>query len=220
MLPKVIIHNEISLDGSIKGFNADVGTYYKIAISYKPDIILVGSVTARSGVNRIPPEEKIHFKKPKIKRGDRRPYWVIPDSRGILKGVLHVFRGFDYCKDVIILISSKTPSSYLKYLEQREYDYIVCGKDHIDYKEALGILAERYNSKTVLTDSGGKLNNILLEQGLVSEISVIISPVLVGSKGIDLFRDLNLPYELKLKLLRNEVIDNNCLLLVYRVIKK
>jgi 2,5-diamino-6-(ribosylamino)-4(3H)-pyrimidinone 5'-phosphate reductase len=219
MLPKVIIHNEISLDGSIKGFNINFGTYYRLAIGYEPDVILVGSITAKSAINKVSPEKKADFKKPKASGDDKRPYWVVPDSRGSLKGLLHLFRRFDYSKDVIILASGKTPSSYLKYLEEREYDYIVAGKEHIDYPKALEILAERYNSKTVLTDSGGILNSILIEQGLVSEISIIISPVLVGMRGARLFRSLGLPSILKLKLLQNKVLDDNYLLLVYKVLK-
>jgi 2,5-diamino-6-(ribosylamino)-4(3H)-pyrimidinone 5'-phosphate reductase len=219
MIPKVIMHNEISLDGSIKGFEIDFGAYYRLAIGYNPDVVLVGSVTARSAINKVSPEKKTDFKKPKTSKDDKRPYWVIPDSRGTLKGFLHLFRRFDYSKDVIILASEKTPSSYLKYLEERQYDYIIAGKEHIDYHMALEILLERYKAKTVLTDSGGILNSILIEQGLVSEISIIISPVLVGMKGVKLFRSLGLPSILKLKLLQNKVIDSNYLLLVYKVLK-
>lgn len=219
MLPEVIIHNEISLDGSIKGFDINMGTYYRIAINYKPDVILVGSLTAKSGINKIPREEKDDFKKPEIAESDKRPYWVIPDSRGILKNMLHIFRRFDYCKDVIVLVSDKTPSAYIKYLKDRKYDFFTSGKNKINYRDALEIMASRYNSKKVLTDSGGKLNSVLLEEGLVSKISIIISPVLVGKRGVCLFRDLELSSKIKLKLLRNEIIDTNYILLVYKVLK-
>lgn len=219
MLPRVIMHNEISVDGSIKGFDVDLATYYRLAIGYKPDVVLVGSITAKSAINKVYPEKKADFKKPKTSKDDIRPYWVVPDSSGTLKGFLHLFRRFDYSKDVIILASEKTPSSYLKYLEEREYDYIVAGEKHIDYHKALEMLSESYKVKTVLTDSGGILNNILIEQGLISEISIIISPVLVGMRGVRLFRSLGLSSLLKLKLIQNKVLDNNCLLLVYKVLK-
>jgi 2,5-diamino-6-(ribosylamino)-4(3H)-pyrimidinone 5'-phosphate reductase len=219
MFPKVIMHNERSLDGSIKGFEIDFGAYYRLAIGYNPDVVLVGSITAKSAISKVYPETKNDFKKPGTLKDDKRPYWVIPDSRGTLKGFLHLFRRFEYSKDVIILASEKTPSSYLKYLEKRQYDYIIVGKEHIDYRRALEMLAEYYKTKTVLTDSGGILNSILIEQGLVSEISVIISPVLVGMRGLRLFRSLGLPSILKLKLLQNKVLDKNYLLLVYKVLK-
>ncbi len=220
MLPKVIIHNEISLDGSIKGFDVNMGTYYRVAIGYQPDIILVGSITAKEGITEISPEMENDFKKPGSPSDDVRPYWVIPDSRGILKGLLHVIRRFEYSKDAIILVTENTPSTYIDYLKKRNYGYIVSGKENIDYREALEALVERYGSKTVLTDSGGILNSILLERGLVSEISIIVSPVLVGRNGTNLFRGLNLPSGLRLKLTRNEVISGSFLLLVYEVLAK
>lgn len=217
MFPKVIIHNEISLDGSIKGFDVNMGTYYRIAIGYQPDIILVGSITAREVITEISPETENDLKKPESTKGDNRPYWVIPDSRGILKGLLHVIRRFEYSRDVIILITDDTPSSYIDYLKKRKYDYIISGKEYIDYRKALEVLVERYGSKTILTDSGGILNSILLEHGLVTEISIIISPDLVGRNGTNLFRSLNLPSGLRLKLIRNKVIDDNFVLLIYKV---
>ncbi len=40
---KVIIHNAISLDGEIRGFDIDMGLHYTIAGKYRPDVHLVGS---------------------------------------------------------------------------------------------------------------------------------------------------------------------------------
>jgi 2,5-diamino-6-(ribosylamino)-4(3H)-pyrimidinone 5'-phosphate reductase len=45
MLPRVIIHSAISLDGRIDGFSADVGTYYELASRWDPDAMLSGSNT-------------------------------------------------------------------------------------------------------------------------------------------------------------------------------
>ena len=49
-------------------------------------------------------------------------YWVIPDTRGVLKGLLHVLRRFEYCRDVIILVSERTGADYVAYLDERDYD--------------------------------------------------------------------------------------------------
>ena len=37
MIPKIILHNSISLDGSLINFDVDMETHYKIAGSFKPD---------------------------------------------------------------------------------------------------------------------------------------------------------------------------------------
>ena len=45
MLPKVVIHNAVSLDGRIDGFNADIGLFYKLAGCWNEGATLAGSDT-------------------------------------------------------------------------------------------------------------------------------------------------------------------------------
>ena len=160
MIPRVIIHNAISLDGSVTGFEPDIGIYYQIALSYKPDILLVGSDTIVSAPDKIPPEKKSDFIKPEISGNDKRPLWVIPDSRGKLKNTLHFYRSMEYIKDIVILISKNTPQSYISYLNERQYDLISAGNDHVDYKKALEILKFSYaNGINVIDTSPGYGNS-------------------------------------------------------------
>lgn len=96
MLPRLVIHNSISLDGSTTGFDANLDVHYGILGSYEPDAMIVGSNTAKVGTQffceKIPPEDKEDFKKPDIHPDDTRAYWMIADSRGTLEGLMHVFR--------------------------------------------------------------------------------------------------------------------------------
>ena len=223
MFPKVITHNAVSLDGSIAGFIIDVEKYYTIAGSLNPDAMLVGSSTAKSGIEMysdgIPDERPVDFVKPRITAEDRRPYWVIPDSQGLLHGRLHIFRQFEHCKDVIILLSEKSPESYVKYLMERNYDVIISGHEDIDLKISLEILANKYDCKVVMTDSGGNLNNALMEKGLVDEISLLINPILVDTHNPKLFRNLNLAVKpIQLELIKVEQHENQ-VLLHYKVVK-
>ena len=192
MFPKIITHNAVSLDGAISGFSIDLEKYYAIAGSLQPDAMLVGSSTAKSGIEMysdgIPDESPADFVKPRITQDDNRSYWVIPDHNGLLQGRLHIFRRFEYCKDVIILLTEKSPESYVKYLMERNYDVIIAGHEDVDLKRSLEILANKYDCKVVMTDSGGNLNKALLEAGLVDEISLVINPVLVDQKHQKLFR--------------------------------
>lgn len=118
MFPELIIHNTISLDGSLSGFSADIGLHYQILGSLEPDAMLVGSNTAKTGaemfIGSIPPEKPSDLAKPAYKADDARPYGIIADSRGILEGMLHVFRRSEYCQDVIVMISERTPASYVE----------------------------------------------------------------------------------------------------------
>jgi 2,5-diamino-6-(ribosylamino)-4(3H)-pyrimidinone 5'-phosphate reductase len=224
MLPKVITHNAISLDGSISGFQIDLGKYYEIVGQFGPDAMLVGSATAKAGVemymDSIPDESPADFvKPPRIATGADLPYWVIPDNHGMLQGRLHVFRRSGYCKDVIILLSEKSPESYAKYLLERNYETIITGHEDVDLNRSLELLHEKYSCKTVVTDSGGNLNRVLLERGLVDEISLLVNPVLIDQKHPKLFRNLTLSQKnIQLELLSARMLEGQVHLL-YRVIK-
>ena len=223
MLPRLVIHNSISPDGSTTGFDANLDVHYGILGSYEPDAMIVGSNTAKVGTQffceKIPPEDKEDFKKPDIHPDDTRAYWMIADSRGTLEGLMHVFRRSEYSKDIIVLVSEKTPESYINYLKERDYDFIRAGVERVDVRQGLEIAGERYGFKLVVPDSGGILNSILLEQGLVDEISLVLTPEIVGKSGTNLFRGIE-KSGIQLELSRNEIVEKKYVHLVYRVLKE
>jgi 2,5-diamino-6-(ribosylamino)-4(3H)-pyrimidinone 5'-phosphate reductase len=223
MIPKLVIHNSISLDGSTTGFEANLDVHYKILSRYQPDAMIVGSNTAKTGTQffceKIPPEEKSDFKKPEIQSDDPRAYWLIADSKGILEGLMHVFRRSEYSKDVIVLVSERTPEAYINYLKERNYDFIQTGADRVNIRQALEIANEKYGFELVVSDSGGVLNSILLEHGLVEEISLILTPEIVGKNGTNLFRTLE-KSGIRLGLLRDEIVEKKYVHLVYQVLEE
>lgn len=218
-LPKIIIHNSISIDGSLTNFEPNMSLHYQIAGYYKPDVHLIGSNTIKKGIelyeDDIPPEEKKDFEKQD--RSKILPYWVIIDTHGKLKGLLHTCRRFEFCKDVIILVSEKTPKNYLNYLKERNYEYHIVGKDNVNLKKALKLLSAKYKIKTILTDTGRILGNLLLNQGFVSEISLLIHPVIVGKKSYNMFSYIN--KNLTLKLIKKVTLENEYIWFVYKVKK-
>ena len=106
---KTIMHNSVSLDGSFINFDVDMGLHYQLASRFEADAHLIGSDTIRAGIElyggNVPSENESDFVKPQ--RGKGLPYWVIVDSKGKTKGLLHTCRRFEFCKDVIVLISRK-----------------------------------------------------------------------------------------------------------------
>jgi len=216
-LPKIIMHNSISLDGSLTNFEPNMGLHYQIAGAYKPDAHVIGSNTIIKGIelygDGVPLEEQDDFTKPI--RDDKLPLWVIPDTTGALKGVLHTCRRFVFCKDVIVLIAEATPETYIRYLQERNYNYHRVGKKHIDLKKSLELLSVKYNVKTILTDTGRILGNHLMNHGFVSEISLIIHPVIVGTDAYTMFAQID--KSIKLKLVKQEIFDNGYVWLVYKV---
>lgn len=217
MLPKVIIHNSISLDGSLTNFEADLGLHYKIAAGYKPGAHLIGSNTIREGTKLygggVPKEEEQDFKKPE--RSPKLPYWMIIDSKGSLNGLLHTCRRFEYCRDVIIIGCEATPAGYIDHLHERGYAYHSVGEGRVDLEGALGLIRSKYGVKTVLTDTGRILSNLLLERGLASELSLLVHPIIVGEKAYPIFAGMH--GDLTLKLLKAERYPKGLVWLVYSV---
>jgi 2,5-diamino-6-(ribosylamino)-4(3H)-pyrimidinone 5'-phosphate reductase len=217
MLPRIILHNSVSLDGSLTNFEPNMELHYQIAGKYNAEARLIGSNTVKVGVELyeedVPPEEKADFRKPK--RSENLPYWVIPDTKGVLEGLLHTCRRFEFCRDVIVLVSEETPAEYVRHLEERNYDHHIVGKKHVNLERSLELLSEKYGIKTVLADTGRILGNLLLNQGFVSEISLLIHPVIVGTTSYNMFSLAN--KNTKLKLCKKETLEKDCVWLVYTV---
>ena len=220
MLPKIILHNTISLDGSLKGFEADLNMHYSIASSLKVDAYLVGSHTILDASDEIPPESETNEEERIHDPEDIRPFWVVVDSKSRLKGLLHFYRQMEYIKDIIVLVSHSTPKDYLEYLKERHYPHIRTGSDNVDLFEAFQILKEEYRIETILTDTGPTLNNVLLKQNLVDEISVIVAPFIVAKSQPKIFIGLDIEdYHIKLSNKDAQNLGNEYVWLRYKVMK-
>ncbi len=181
MRPRVVLHNEMSVDGRLDWFTPHLGLYYELAGRWRADAMLSGSTTL---LDAYPPEKLVDkdaeaFESPVRDPDDGRQLLVVVDSRGRLRN-WHLLRQEPYWRDVVALCSRATPPSYLEYLRQRHVDYLVAGDDRVDLRAALEELHTHYGVNLVRVDSGGVLNGVLLRAGLVDEVSVLINPSLVG----------------------------------------
>ncbi len=224
MLPRVILHNVVSVDGRIDWFTPDIGQFYELAARWKEDATLAGSETLLN----IYPEEEVSeeseeaFEPSEKDPADPRPLLVVPDSRGRLRN-WHLLRKEPYWRDMVALCSHSTPRSYLNYLKEEHLDCIIAGDDHVDLRVALEELNTRYGVKLVRVDSGGTLNGALLRAGLVDEVSVLINPSMVGgTTPRSIFRapDLTSPEDvIKLDLTHIEKLKGDVVWLRYEVVK-
>ena len=224
MLPRVIIHNQVSIDGRFDWITPDLALFYGLVASFEEEATLAGSNTVVAGY----PEEAAlleiddGYEPPQRETGSDLPLLVVPDSRGRVK-VWHLLREEQYWRDVVALVSSSTPPEYLDYLEKLHVDYIVAGDDHVDLREALEELNSRYGVKVVRADCGGTLNGVLLREGLVDVVSLLVSPCLVGGAAL---RSIFIASELTsadgvidLRLERVERLEGDVVWLLYKVKK-
>ena len=221
MLPRVVLHNAVSVDGRIDGFSVDMGLYYGLVGIWREDATLVGSGTILAIAEAEPDGENAPELVPNDPN-DQRALMVVPDSAGRIR-TWDWLRKQPYWRDVVVLCSNSTPAEYLEYLKGRQIDCIVAGEDRVDLRAALEEVRSRYGVRSVRVDSGGTLNGALLRAGLVDEVSVLISPALVGGLSPrSLFRAPDLqPSEtnIPLRLSHLEKRDGDHVWLRYEVVK-
>jgi 2,5-diamino-6-(ribosylamino)-4(3H)-pyrimidinone 5'-phosphate reductase len=182
MLPHVIVHNMVSVDGRMDWIKPDLGLYYEVAGRWQVDAILSGSETILAGLGDLeaPNQDEASDLSQEDSETPRSGLlMVIVDSRGRIRrwGML---RNQPYWRDAVALISLATPEEYLSYLQSEGVEFILAGEDRVDLHAALEALYSRYGVRTVRVDSGGTLNGVLLREGLVDEVSLLIEPSLVG----------------------------------------
>jgi len=159
----------------------DLGLFYGLASRWQEDATLAGSATI---LRVLAEEHQSSGNAPSVQdstegKSEGCPILVIPDSRGRLHS-WHRIREWPYWREVIVLCSRATPQEYLEDLARNRVEYIVAGADHVDLRAALGELCRRHAVKVIRADGGGTLNGALLRAGLVDEVSVMISPCLIG----------------------------------------
>jgi 2,5-diamino-6-(ribosylamino)-4(3H)-pyrimidinone 5'-phosphate reductase len=224
MLPKVIIFDNISLEGRIDGFNIDDELYYSVANEWSLDAVLMSNNTLlekflSKNDNK---DEDTDYEEEKIDKIDSRPLLVVPDSQGKIRIWNEVLKTH-FFRDILVLCSRSTPQEYLDFLEERYIKFMVIGYDEVNLGTALEELNIQFGVKNLRVESGGKLNGLLLRDDLVDEVCVLIYPNLVGGISHDsIYYAPDLKSEegvIDLKLLKMEKLKNEIILLHYRIMK-
>jgi 2,5-diamino-6-(ribosylamino)-4(3H)-pyrimidinone 5'-phosphate reductase len=220
MLPEVIIHSVTSLNGKIEGFGLEaVGQYYELSAQLNCDTWLIGADTlldAEKSPGFLVHQDDREEAPLQPVAQDGAVLIAVPDSRGRIRNWHTHIEGIG-ARGAVVLISAATPRLHLDYLRTRNVPFIETGMDHVDYRSALSELSARFGSKRIRTDSGGVLNGILLEEGLATELSLLIAPELIGGTGRDLFRTLKPTASLRLGVLDCQRTGQSSIWLRYRV---
>ncbi|WP_344168214.1 dihydrofolate reductase family protein [Kribbella lupini] len=169
MRPHVVGHLAVSLDGVTAGFAVDLPRFYAMATLWQEDVTLVGADTilAQESALRSAPQPGPRAKGPLL---------AVVDSRARVREWDRL-RATGYWSDVLALYADQTPA---RPPESRTRE-LITGYDRVDLDEALQLLGKHHDARVVRVDTGGTLLGVLLEQGLIDELSLLVHPVVVGS---------------------------------------
>ncbi len=217
MLPHVILHNAVSVDGRMDWPNVDLGLYYELAAQWPVDAMLSGSETILAAYAATPAAAPAAETSP-----EAQALLVVVDSRGRIHNWPQI-RYSPYWRDAVVLCSRSTPIEYIDDLKQQGIAYIIAGDDRVDLCAALEELNARFGVKAIRVDSGGALNGALLRAGLIDEVSVLIAPTLVGGstpRSIFTAPDLTSPDGvISLKLIQVEQLRGETVWVRYEIVK-
>lgn len=171
MLPYVVIHNAVSVDGRMDRLEVDMELYYSLVSTWNEDLTLCGSETMlKAGLESWEHDGSTD---------PSRPLLAVVDSRGRFKSWRRAVPSM-YWRAGVSLCSEATPRSHLEFLKEEGIDAVVAGMDRVDLRAALERLSEEHGVKVIRADCGGTLNGALLRAGLVDEVSVMVQPQLIG----------------------------------------
>jgi 2,5-diamino-6-(ribosylamino)-4(3H)-pyrimidinone 5'-phosphate reductase len=212
MLPYVVLHSAVSVDGRMDRLDVDMELYYSLVPTWNEDLTLCGSETMlRAGLGSWEHDGTTE---------PSRPLLAIVDGRGRFKDWKKAVPS-PYWRAGIALCSGSTPQEHLAYLKKEGVETIVTGGDRVDLRAALERLVADHGVRVVRVDSGGTLNGVLLRAGLVSELSVLVQPQLIGGESPrSLYRARDLAADegpLDLKLMASRKLKGGTVWLRYRV---
>ncbi len=220
MIPHVIMHVTVSVDGRIDWGIAENNPYYGLIRSFHADVDLSGTGTMLAAP--IPEDPQAAFGEiyEEWSKLADKPKLAVVDSRGLIRN-WEFLKKQPWWSGHVALCSEATPAEHIRYLQDVGVESIVIGQEKVNLRQALEELNTRYGTRIIRTDCGGTLHGVLLRAGLVAELSVIVNPTLVGGTSPrTMYAAPDLTSEdgvLRLKLLSVERLNEEFVWLRYEV---
>ncbi len=199
--PFVVCHMLASLDGKIDGDfmvapeNAPVlQEYGKLRVSYACQATLYGTVTmegsySETRMSELPNSRMLYPKEDYQAPTDVKNYIVSIDPKGILGWKSKYIERKNRPKShVIEVLTEQVSNNYLAYLRQFDISYIFAGQDQLDCNVVLYKLKTVFQIDRLMIAGGGLMNWSFLQDNLIDELSLVISPLADGNrKAVSIF---------------------------------
>jgi riboflavin biosynthesis pyrimidine reductase len=180
-----------SVDGRLRTERWDVperghAEYDRTADTYNADAWLCGRITMEEFASG-------RWKGQKRRGGKvRHVDWIAPFKRGqtfaisLDPGGKLAWKGNTVQGDPLIeVLGEDVPDAYLKFLQEKGISYIFAGKKgtELNLRTVLNKLRRKFGIKRLMLEGGGGTNGTFIHQGLVDELSLLLTPVADG--GVD-----------------------------------
>ncbi|MGY3778752.1 dihydrofolate reductase family protein [Isobaculum melis] len=230
--PKIICHMLTSINGKISG--GYMGSKYAVVggeayettnDSYHSQAWLCGRVTMEKNFTDFhkPELKEIATPYPRtdyVAQANAEMYIVSADPSGKVGWTKNTVTYENRPEAHIIeILTDKASDAYVAYLREQQISYIFAGKDLIDCTLASEKLLALFGIKTLMVSGGGYINWSFLQEGLIDEVSIVMTPSTDGRTDTNTIfeRADNLPEiaPVGFKLKSVEIIEEDTLWLRY-----
>jgi len=188
--PYVICHMMPSVDGRLRTDRWDVSErshneYERTANTYDADAWLSGRKTMEEFASG-------HWRGRGRRNGTHVPRtdWIAPVENGktfaisLDPGGKLAWKSGEVEGDPLIeVLGEDVPPGYLAFLRDKGISYIFAGKkgSELNLRTVLDKLRRKFGIKRLMLEGGGETNGTFIHQGLVDELSLLVTPVADGA---------------------------------------
>lgn len=198
--PYVVCHMLTSLDGKIDGAfmsapeNRAMGAEYgRLRTVFNCQATLYGTTTmlgsyADGSAPELPECGEAYPREDYAAPSDVANYIVSVDPAGTLGWTSKYIEKKGRPKaHVIEVLTEQVTDAYLAYLRSFGISYIFAGKEQLDCALMLEKLKALFHIDRLMAAGGGLMNASLLQEDLIDELSLVLSPLVDGGKAASAF---------------------------------
>jgi len=130
---------------------------------------------------RVTAQEFIDF----VPKNNPDGFMFVVDTKGVVRFDNNAIKLSNGTKEaeLVVLVLKNTPKEYLNNLQDKRITYIIAGDDRIEWEMTLKEVGERYGVVRLLLEGGALINGSMLKNGLIDEISLLITPLILNKSG-------------------------------------
>lgn len=186
--PFVFVNMAMTADGKIASANRAVSSFgserdlvHLYELRATADAVMCGARTVEVEGTTLGPGGK---KFQAMRRRNGRAEFnlrIIVSGNGSLNPAAGVFRA--RFSPIILLTTERISPRRLKQLRAVADEVKICGRNEVDFSEALHWLRRKWGVKRLLCEGGGTVNGALFRAGLVDQIHLTICPGIFGGSS-------------------------------------